>query len=140
MNGRPDVQLFDLDIPQLRGDLWQDVVRAQLFLHLPKAPSVKDSQAWIDILMGIYDKYGKASFKKEMEVLVDLDPESAGWVEINATDMVTAWLRNPYENMGVAFDATTKNGQLNIPVGIQTQHGNGVNVSLIFLCPFSNLF
>ena len=44
-----EIQYFDLNVAQLRDLNWPNVVSANMFLHLPAAPSPTDLKVWIDI-------------------------------------------------------------------------------------------
>ena len=44
-----EIQYFDLYVAQLRDLHWPSLVSANMFLHLPAAPSPTDLKVWIDI-------------------------------------------------------------------------------------------
>ncbi len=51
---------------------------------------------------------------------VKLLPDRGGWVDINVWDVVSNWLKNPLDNLGLVIKAQTGAG-VDIPVGVTHQ-------------------
>ena len=122
-----------MDVTQLKEVTRNNIVRAQIYLHLPKARSSNpaDRKVWIETILLDVDKYGKRIEQSIRNDAAELRLGEAGWAAINATEIVDIWLKNPESNFGVEFRVKTKN-QAIIPVGIQHQLGRNVSYLFIF--------
>lgn len=121
------MQYFDLS--SIDGNLKDNVVGAQVYLHLPKAPSPDDLIAIVDVHKAEVYKHNEVSWPRELTVAAELKKHEGGWVKIDILkNFVDIWLDNPSENLGLAFEVRTKRGGVRIPVGVQTQQVKG-NVS-----------
>lgn len=51
-----DIQYFHLGTPQLAGDNWRQITRARVWVHLPRARSADEREAWVNIFYVSVDK------------------------------------------------------------------------------------
>ena len=58
------IDYFQLDSAQLR-EHWRQVVKAELWVHLPAAPSLEDRTAWINVYYVSLDKNNHAFLTQE---------------------------------------------------------------------------
>ena len=93
-----NVQYFNLSLPHLKNLHESQILKATLFVHLPKAPMVDDTVAWIDTHMITLNKGGEVVPKRMDTDEVDLTPDYGGWADINVTPLVKEWIEDRTKN------------------------------------------
>ena len=128
----PNLQYFPVDTAEsLRNNdgssVSKDVIRkAVLQLHLSRAHSADDRLAWVTVSYVEVNSKG-VSLVRSNVINTKLDMEHGGWVDIDVTEAVMAWVQGgPFSNYGLLIQAETSSGR-NIKVGVQHQR---VNVSI----------
>jgi len=95
----------------------ESLIAANLFLHLPHAPSASHSHARVQVYYIGMDKLtGKPSKLRAKEGTWELRRDRGGFVKIDLVNLVRKWLRKPRENLGIVVEAeTNQHLQLDVP-------------------------
>ena len=103
----PGFIYFNLNTDQLREN-WRDVSKADLRIHLPRAPTSEDIHAKVTLnYVSLNYETGNYEIIKARTTTVKLKQDHGGWVDMKVWEVVMLWLKNPSENLGLLVQVST---------------------------------
>ncbi|XP_040578251.1 growth/differentiation factor 8 [Lepeophtheirus salmonis] len=104
---------FNLHSEQMRPN-WHELSRADLYIHLPSAPTPNDLKASIHLYyVSLHNNTNELSLARSIKVNLKLN--KGGWVDLKVFDVCMYWLKYPELNFGFVVEIYSNSGiKLNV--------------------------